>query len=78
MNEAVLNPSQYKTVGEFYNDARARGYRVPLPMCNGLTQLMKSRELNFSEAYSLLLAEGKIILVAKHFIFDLSPISPVH
>ena len=63
---------KYKSVGEWYEDAKSKGYLIPLPMCHGLDQLMKKRGLSFEDAYSLLLDSKKIILVGQSYIYDLS------
>jgi len=71
MNED-LNIFKYKTVGEFYEDANSKGYKVTTTMCHGLSQLMKIKKLTFLEAYSYLLHKQKITLEGKTYIYDLS------
>jgi len=67
-----LNISDYKSVGEFYEDAKKQGYSVPLQICIGLSQLIKAKNLTFQEAYEFLLKNNKIILVGRTYIYDLS------
>jgi len=63
---------KYESVGEWYEDAKSKGYLIPLPMCLGLAQLMKKRSLSFQDAYSFLLDKKKIILIGQSYIYDLS------
>jgi len=63
---------EYKTVGDFYNSAGAEGYKIPVQMCHGLSQLMQAKDLTFQQAYEYLLKEGKIYLASKVYVYDLS------
>jgi hypothetical protein len=64
--------SEYKSVREWYEDAKKNGYLVPPALCQCLSQLMKIRGLKFSEAFQLLLAKKKVVLSGKHYAFDLT------
>ncbi len=67
-----LDILKYQSVGEFYNNARAKDYKVTTALCHGLSQLIKAKGLTFAEAYNFLLEKNKIILVGKTYIYDLS------
>ena len=64
--------SEYTTVGAWYEDARKHGWRVPLQLCQGVGQVMKRENLSFADAFAKLKNDGKITVVGKTYIFDLS------
>jgi len=68
----TLDISKYKFVGEFYENARKQGYTIPSAMCQGLSELMKTKDLSFQEAYNFLLKKKEIILEGKVYIYHLS------
>jgi hypothetical protein len=67
-----MNISNYKTVVEFYEDAKRQGYSLPLALCAKLSKLIKERGLTLQEAYNFLYERELIILVGKTFIYNLS------
>jgi len=66
------NLEQYKSVGEWYNHFRTNGYSIPLQLCIGLTKVMKGHNFTFAQAFKFLGGNGKIILVGRLFIYDMS------
>lgn len=67
-----MNIENYKTVTEFYEDAKRQGYSLPLALCAKLSKLIKERGLTLPEAYNLLYERGLIILVGKTYIYNLA------
>ena len=62
----------FKSIGEWRDAAILAGYSVPLPMCHGLTVIMKELDLSFGEAFEWLVREKKIILAGKTYFYDMS------
>ena len=67
-----MNIAQYRSIGEWYKAVKTEGYSVPVTACHALSQIMKKLNLSFPEAYQLLVAKEKLILVNKTYILDLS------
>ena len=67
--------SEYETVSAWYSDAKQDGWRVPLELCRGVGQVMKRDDVSFADAFSKLVREGKIVLIEKTYIFDLSALN---
>ena len=67
-----MDITKYHTVSDFYLDAQAHGIRVPTPLCLGLTQLMKAKNLSFQEAYNFLLERQMIIEAGRFLIYNMS------
>jgi len=63
---------RYRTVGGWFESARAKGYSVPLQACMALDQTMKKLNLSLADAYELLMKKKKLILVGKVYIAALS------
>jgi hypothetical protein len=51
---------------------RARGVSVPLEACRGLSQAMRHLELDFPTTFRLFWKHGKIWLVERFLIYDLT------
>jgi len=66
----MKNIEEYKSVGEWFNDARQEGYNVPLAMCRGIEIAMKELNKSFSEIFKLFEQEKIIIQEGKFFIYD--------
>ena len=64
--------SEYKTVGEWYEDAKKEDYSIPVSLCADLNNTMKEKGLNFSDAFDLLLKNTVFVQVNKVFIHDLA------
>ena len=64
--------SDYKTVGEWYDSMKAEGISVPLDACDALSQAMEKLSLTFQNAYNLFTNKGKLILVNRAYVLDLS------
>lgn len=62
----------FASVGEWKAAAKKAGYLVPLPMCHGLSVIMKELGLSFQETFQLLVNEQKIILSGKAYVYDMS------
>ncbi|MGD0576645.1 MAG: hypothetical protein ABSA74_01040 [Candidatus Staskawiczbacteria bacterium] len=67
-----MDIQKYKTVREFYEDAKQQNYSVPLCMCAELSKLMNARGLNFQQAYNFLCEKEFIILAGKTYIYNLA------
>lgn len=67
-----MNIANYKTVHEWYEDAKKQGYSVPLQLCHCLSKIIEKYNFTFPDAYRFLDQKGKIILKKKMYYFDLS------
>lgn len=66
-----MDIKQYKTVGDWYDDAKVEGYSIPLQMCHGIQIAMKELNMGFAEVFELFEKKRVTILVGKMFIYDL-------
>ena len=62
----------FTSVGDWKSAANQEGYLVPLPMCHGLSVIMKELGISFQEAFKILAKENKIILSGKAYVYDMS------
>jgi len=68
----VQEYKKYNSIGEWRDAVKTYGYSVPLPLCVGLSQLIKQKNMPFQEAFQFLLKHDKIILNGKSYIYDIS------
>lgn len=62
---------EYKTVGEWFSEARHEGYSVTSAMCHGITVGQKELDLSFPQIFELF-TKHKVIIKTEHtYIYDM-------
>ena len=67
-----MDYKKYKTVGEWSDDARKQDYSIPLQAKWALSLEMEIFQESFPEACEKFIKEGKLLLVNKTYIFNIS------
>jgi len=68
----VLNVDDHHSVGDWLEEMRAKDFAVPLQLCHGLSQAMKTLRLSFPDAFRLLWHHKKVFLAGHALIYDFS------
>ena len=66
-----MDIKKYKTVFEWYQNARTQGYLVPLQICYGVEMAMKELNMSFAEVFELFKKKEIIIQEGYVFIYDM-------
>lgn len=61
-----------QTPGEWLSLIRKMGLTAPLEMMREIDNLMKNKNISFSEVFKLLVSKNKIFLIRNKYMFDLS------
>jgi hypothetical protein len=64
--------SEYTSVGEWKDDVEQDGYITGTQVCRGISTTMSKNKMTFAEAYEYLMKSGKLFLVGKNFVIDVS------
>ena len=67
-----LNIDAHTSVGQWFEEARGRGFMVPLKLCQGVSRAMRALDLTFPEAFRFLWRHRKILQEGRVLVYDLS------
>lgn len=68
----MIDHQRFKSASEFFHAARSEGIRFPVAMMSMIEKTMKNLDLDFADAFDVLLKSDAIIPCGDHaFIFDL-------
>jgi hypothetical protein len=57
----MIDYTKFKSTSEFFNAARSAGIRFPVSMMSMIESTMKDLDLDFTDAFDVLLKSGAII-----------------
>src|SRR5688500_5762447 len=67
-----LNPEHFSSISVWRNALAEHGYRVPLPMCHGLSTLMREHDVPLAQAVDLLGHHELAFRIGSLFVYELS------
>lgn len=68
--EADLNIEKYETANSWYSAMHAKGYQVPITLCQAIEKLMKAEKVTFAEAFKRFEEKKRITCTEKVITFN--------
>lgn len=65
-----MDVSKFETANSWFSAMHAKGYTVPITLCQATEKLMKMEKLTFEEAYKKLETEKRIIFKDNTILFE--------
>jgi hypothetical protein len=65
-----MDVSKFETANSWFSAMHAKGYSVPITLCQAAEKLMKIEKLTFAEAYNRLETEERITFEDSAILFE--------